>query len=234
MGKSFASGEGARELWECERVVDLVDLSLAVAMTGHFDSHLKLRDLILAKRPKVIVECGAGNGDCTRLLAHMKLMYPFDLYSITDKVLPYMDEVDWKIGLSYEELKDFEDASIGMCIVDTDHNYWTLAQELVVLRDKVEEGGLIVMHDVDDFYHDTGMAMSYWNDAPYPEAEIFECSKHGGLGLALIDFLAKYRGEFQLKHWTPEHHGCAVIEKKTVTGTQVIRPGTNPVFARKL
>ena len=182
------------------------------------------------------MECGAGNGDCTKLLVHLKWWYPFDLVSITDKKLEgkeWMNEVDWRIGLSYEKLKDFEEDSIGLCIVDTDHNYWTLLQELHALRPKMKEGGLVVMHDVDDFYHNSGLAMSYWDDQPYPEKEIMDHSKHGGLGLALIDFLAKYRGEWQLKHWTPEHHGCAVIEKKTVTQTQVIRPGTDPMFAKK-
>lgn len=207
-------------------------------MTGHFDKNLNLRQIILDKRPQVIVECGAGNGDCTKLLAHLKWWYPFELISITDKRLDAGEEwsleVDWKIGISYEKLKDFEDESIGLCIIDTDHNYWTLLQELQAVTPKMEEGGLIVMHDVDDFYHSTGLAMSYWNGNAYPEKEIMDHAKHGGLGLALIDFLAKYRGAFQLKQWTPEHHGCAVIEKKTVTETQVIRPGTDPVFAQKL
>lgn len=202
-------------------------------MTGHFDNHLNLRKIILDKRPELIVECGAGNGDCTKLLAHMKWMYSFDLVSITDKKLDPIEEVDFRVGLSYERLAEFEDNSIGLCIIDTDHNYWTLIKELHAVMGKMKEGGLIVMHDVDDFYHNTGMAMSYWNDQDYPEKEIMEGSKHGGLGLALIDFLSKYRGDFQLKHWTPEHHGCAVIEKKIVTQTQVIRPGTNPVFAKK-
>lgn len=206
-------------------------------MTGHFDKNLNLRQLILDKRPRVIVECGAGNGDCTKLLAHLKWWVPFELYSITDKRLDegaeWSLEVDWKIGLSYEKLKDFKDEEIDFCIIDTDHNYWTLRAELDAVMPKMAEGGLIVMHDVDDFYHHTGMAMSYWNDQAYPEKEIMDCSKQGGLGLALIDFLAQYRGTFQLKHWTDTHHGCAVIEKKTVTETQVIRPGTDPVFARK-
>jgi len=156
------------------------------------------------------------------------------LVSITDKELEPIEEVEFRVGISYERLKEFDDGSIGMCIIDTDHNYWTLIKELEVLRVKVIEGGLVVMHDVDDFYHSTGMAMSYWNGHPYPEKEILDASKHGGLGLALIDFLAHYRGEWMLKQWTPEHHGCAVIEKKTVVETQVIRPGTNPVFAKKL
>lgn len=201
-------------------------------MTGHFDKNLNLRQLILDKRPSVIVECGAGNGDCTKLLAHLKLWFPFDLYSITDKKIDDIDEVEWKLGLSYERLREFADGEIGMCILDTDHNYWTLRTELDVLRSKMAEGGLIVMHDVETFYHDTGMAMSYWGDHVYPETEIMAQSEKGGLGDAVIDFLHDYRGEFKMMSWTTAHHGCAVIEKRTVTATQLVRPGSHPVFAR--
>lgn len=206
-------------------------------MTGHFDLNLNLRQIMLERRPEVVVECGAGNGDCTKLLAHLKWFYPFELISITDKRLDegaeWSLEVDWRIGLSYEKLSEFEDNSIGLCIIDTDHNYWTLRAELEAVTSKMEEGGLIVMHDVDTFYHDTGLAMSYWNDAPYPEKQIMDSSKLGGLGDAVIDFLHEKRGTFKMVWWNPNHHGVAVIEKKTVDHINIVRPGTDPVFARK-
>lgn len=201
-------------------------------MQGHFDKNLNLRQIILDKRPELIVECGAGNGDCTKLIAHMKWYYPFEFYSITDKALDGIEEVEWKIGLSYERLKEFEDNSIGLCIIDTDHNYWTLRQELLAVFPKMKEGGLIVMHDVEEFYYNTGMGMSYWNDQPYPEKEILEMSKFGSLGLCVIDFLHECRGSFKLVRWIPEHFGCAVIEKRSVSGTSVIRPGPGSVFAK--
>lgn len=201
-------------------------------MKSHFDQHLKLRDLILEKKPEVIVECGAGNGDCTKLLAYMKPLYPFDLYSITDKALEGITGVEWKIGLSYQRLLEFPDNSIGLCIIDTDHNYWTLMQELEAVTPKMKEGGLVVMHDVEEFYHNTGMAMSYWDDTPYPEKEIKACVKLGGLGDALMQFLVDRKDKFKLVHYTKESYGCAVIEKRTTTQTLVITPGTNPMFAK--
>lgn len=200
-------------------------------MTGHFFKNIKLREMILESRPSLIVECGAGEGACTRLLSHLHSSYPFQLVSITDKALPEIPGVEWRLGLSYEKLKELDEGSVGLCIIDTDHNYWTLMEELHALTPKLKEGGVIVIHDVDDFYHSTGMGMAYWNGAPYPEEKILESSKLGGLGLALIDFLHVYRGDFQLTHWTQTHHGCAVIKKNTVKKVQVIRPGTNPVFA---
>lgn len=203
-------------------------------MTGHFDTHLDLRKIILDKRPEIVVECGAGNGDCTRLLAHLKWWYPFEFFSITDKAITGIDEVEWKIGLSYVRLREFEEASIGLCIIDTDHNYWTLRTELDCLDPKLEEGGLVVIHDVETFYHDTGMGMSYWDGSTYPEKQIMDCIPKGGLGDAVIDFLCENRDRYKMLWWNPNHHGVAVLEKKTVTHTNVIRPGTHPVFAQKL
>ena len=194
---------------------------------------MNLRQIILDRKPKTIVECGAGEGALTRLIAYMQLMYPFKFYCISDKELDDIQDVNWITGISYEALKDFKDGQIDLCIIDTDHNYWTLRKELDVLIPKMAEGGWVVMHDVEEFYYNTGMGMSYWDGSPYPEKQILEMSTHGGAGLALIDFLHDYRGCFKLVRYIPEHFGAAVIEKKTVTQTAVIRPGTNPVFAQK-
>lgn len=204
-------------------------------MINHFDQHLNIRKLILERRPKLIVECGAGDGETTRMLAHLKWFYEFDLVAITDKKLDseeWMAEVDWRIGISYEKLKDFEDESIDLCFLDTDHNYWTLTQELEALIPKMIEGGIVVMHDVESFYHNTGMGLSYWNDQPYPESEIRAHIKDGGLGDALIDFLHRNRSCFKLRNYDPNEHGMAVIEKRTVTQTAVITPGPKPVYAK--
>lgn len=200
-------------------------------MHTHFDQHLNLRKIILEKRPKVIVECGAGNGDCTRLLSHLHQAYSFDLYSITDKALDGITGVQWKIGLSYKRLKEFPDNSIGLCIIDTDHNFWTLEQELEAVKNKMEEGGLIVMHDVETFYHDNGMGMAYWDGEPYPEKEIMEKVSAGGLGDALMEFLVRYKSAYKLYAFNKESHGAAVIERKTIETNSIIRPGSNPVFA---
>jgi hypothetical protein len=200
---------------------------------NHFDQFLNIRKLMFEKRPKMVVECGAGLGECTMLLAHMLDNYPFELEVISDKIVPDMDgRIEWKIGLSYKLLKEYPDNSIDMCIIDTDHNFWTLTQELEAVATKITEGGLILLHDVEEFYHDTGMAMSYWDDEPYPEEEIKSCAKFGGLGDAMISFLAKHNGEFKLLAYNPERSGAAALEKKTVDQTRVIMPGGSPVFAK--
>lgn len=200
----------------------------------HFDQHLNLRKILLDKKPGVIVECGAGNGDNTKLLAHMMQFYPLELHVISDKMVEGLDpRIKWTVGLSYKELAKFPDNSIDMCIIDTDHNYWTLMKELSALDPKLKEGGLIIFHDVDEFYHNTGLALSYWNDEPYPKDEILSYAKYGGVGDALLSFLTKYNSKYKLLYWTDKNYGAAMVEKKTVKDAMVIMPGTNPVFAKK-
>ena len=185
------------------------------------------------KRPKLVVECGAGNGECTMLLAHMLDNYPFELHVISDKKIEGMDpRIVWKVGLSYKLLKEYPPGSIGMVIIDTDHNFWTLTQELEAVNDKVSERGMILLHDVEEFYHDTGMAMSYWDDQVYPEQEIKDHAKFGGLGDAMIKFLATYNGEWKLAEFRREFAGAAALEKVTVKQTRVIMPAGSPVFAK--
>lgn len=200
-------------------------------MTGHFDQHLKLRELILEKHPKLIVEVGAGDGDNTKLLAHLHAQYPFRLVSISDKKIG-VDGVEFVEGISYEKLKDFSEGEIDLCIIDTDHNYWTLAKELEAVHPKMKMGGLIVFHDVDEFYYNSGIAGSYWDDHVYPEKEIRECVKFGGTGLALIDWLHAMRGYYKLLWWTPMNYGAAVIERVSVENTLIIMPGSAPQFAK--
>lgn len=202
-------------------------------MIGHMDNHLNLRNIILARYPKVIVECGAGEGATTRLLNHLKTAYEFDLHVISDKEIEGIDpEIIWTTGISYQELSKFPDNHVDLCIIDTDHNYWTLQKELEAVAPKMSEGGLIVMHDIEEFYHDTGMALSYWNGVPYPRAEIEAAGKvWGGLGDALIDFLCKNRHAFKLMAYVTEDYGAAVIEKRTIKSLRIVTPGTDSVFA---
>lgn len=199
-------------------------------MTGHFYKNMNLHDLILERRPKVILEVGSHVGDFTRLLASMQDLVPCKVMAISDRTIA-IPGVEFITGISYVEIPKLPDASLGMAIVDTDHNYWTLTQELEALMPKMEQGGLIVMHDVEEFYYNTGIALSYWNGARYPLEEINKCNQLGGIGLALIDFLHKNRGYFKLVRWIPEHFGCAVIERRDQVGTLKIYAGPGSVVA---
>lgn len=202
-------------------------------MHKHFDQYLNLKALILENRPQVVVECGAGNGDMTKLLASLLDVYPFELHVITDKALEGLDpRIQWHIGLSYEELVHFDNKSIGLCIIDTDHNYWTLMKEFAAVFDKIQENGYIAMHDVETFYHDTGMALSYWDGKPYPKEEIEKFSPYGGLGDALIEFLHIKNMNYRLVAFTTENHGGALIQRKTQPMFSVIIPGPGSIFTK--
>ena len=203
-------------------------------MHNHWDQHLNLKSLILEKRPSVIIECGAGTGELTSKLCSMWNTYNFKLHVISDAVVPDLDErIQWMRGLSYIALKEFEDDSIDFCIIDTDHNYWTLIKELEVLVKKMREGGIIALHDVETFYHDTGMALSYFTGDKYPKDEIESCSPRGGLGDALIDFLHSDRLHWKLLSYNKESHGAVAIEKRTQTHFSLITPGPGAIYAKK-
>lgn len=203
-------------------------------MHRHFSENLNLKALILEKRPKVIVECGAGNGELTAQIVSLMDVYDFVFHVISDNHIAGLDQrIIWHNGLSYEILKEFSDDSIDLCIIDTDHNYWTLMQEFVALFKRVKEGGLIAMHDVETFYHDTGMAMSYWDGKHYPKEEIEKYSPYGGLGDALIDFLHLQKTFYRLYAWNHESNGAALIQRCYQPLFSIMTPGPTAIFTKK-
>lgn len=201
-------------------------------MHNHFDQYLNLKKWILERRPSVIVECGAGSGELTSKIASLMDVYPFEFHVISDKKVKGTDpRIIWHEGISYKILPTFNDDSIGLCIIDTDHNFWTLIMELKEVFLKIKEGGLIALHDVYTFYHNTGMAMSYSNGEPYPKKEIEELSKYGGLTDALIEFLHQKKMDYRLLAFTHDSHGAALIERKTEPIFSICVPGEKPVYA---
>lgn len=203
-------------------------------MHNHFEKGLNLKKIILENKPSVIVECGAGEGALTRLIASLLAAYEFKFHVISDKVIEGLDpRIIWHTGLSYEVLPEFDDDSIGLCIIDTDHNYWTLMREFAAAFHKISENGLIALHDVETFYHDTGMALAYWNGKPYPKAEIEKFAPYGGLGDALIEFLQIKKMHYRLLAYTPESHGAALIQRKSQSVFTIVVPGSGSGFAPK-
>lgn len=202
-------------------------------MHNHFDKNLNLREIILTRKPKVVVECGAGNGELTRQLASLLDVYAFRLCIISDYAIEGLDpRIEWMSGISYNALQSFGKGSIDLCILDTDHNYWTLMQELSVLFNRMAEKGLIAMHDVESFYHDTGMALKYSTGDPYPLEEIEKCSPYGSLGDALLEFLHTQKIYFRMYAWNHESNGAAVIEKKFEPMFAIKTPGPGAIYTK--
>lgn len=201
-------------------------------MHNHFDKNLNLKALILDRRPKTIVECGAGSGELTRQISGLLDVYQFDFHVISDKPVEGLDSrIKWVSGLSYNALDKFVNGKIDLCIIDTDHNYWTLMTELAAVYHKIPEGGLIAMHDVDTFYHDTGMALSYSTGEPYPREQIEQCAPYGGVGDALIEFLYLKKLDYKLLDWNHASNGAALIEKRSCKEFAIVIPGSVPVYA---
>jgi len=191
-------------------------------MHNHFDKNLDLKSIILEKRPKLIVECGAASGENTRQILGLKSIYPFQMVSISDA--PYTEETikcgeylgddyEWMYGLSYVGLATFPPKSIDLCIIDTDHNYWTLKQELDALHPKLADHGLIAMHDTETYWSNSGQAYRYGTGDPYPGDEISKHEKEGkSMGAAITEFMEKHT-EYVVREKTPESHGAMLLEK---------------------
>lgn len=197
-------------------------------MHHHWDKGLNLKKIIHDYAPSHIVECGAGSGENTRLL---RSLGGFKLTVISDNKID-VDGISFIQGVSYLEIPKLDMAD--MFIIDTDHNYWTLINELNVIDSKLTDGGLIALHDVSTYYHDTGMALSYSDGTEYPRIEIEDCGKKmGGVGSALIDFLSLMRFKYKLLSFTSESNGAAVIIKGNVKELVYSVPGKDAVYANQ-
>ena len=185
-------------------------------MKEHFTKYLHLQNLLRATKPKHVLECGALDGENTANLLSLMPEIGYKLTVLSDDLdlMATNENVTCIQGVSYLEFPKLQDASIDFCIIDTDHNYWTLQKELLALHPKLTDNALIVIHDVETFYYDTGLAEDYGNGVEYPAKEIEETGlKAGGLGTALLDFLSTNRFSYRLVRWLPEGNGCAVIRK---------------------
>ena len=183
-------------------------------MNRHFNLGLNVKEIILKKYPKHIVEVGAFDGANTKKIASLQEAIGFKLTVISDDVAEKLPGVDYIKGISYNALKDFPDESIDICIIDTDHNYWTLIEEMKAVFNKITEGGLILFHDVDTFYYDSGVT-SYGDEYEYPREKIDSLMGRGSTGCAVIDFLAECRFNYKLEKWVQEYDGACAIRKKT-------------------
>ena len=198
-------------------------------MHNHFNEYANIRQLILNNNSKHVVEIGAGLGENLILLAGLRKELGFKLTSISDNTLE-IEGVDSIIGVSYLEIPKL--AEFDFCIVDTDHNYWTLAKELIEIDKKLSVNGIIAIHDVGMFYHYSGVCGEYFNNFTYPRKEIEPLIfTHGGLGDCLMDFLSEKRFDYKMVYFTEESSGCAVIRKVQTKEIFVFCPSLNPVYA---
>lgn len=197
-------------------------------MKNHFDKNLGVKALILEKRPKLIVELGVALGENTKNILSLSQDYDFELVSISDA--PEKGEInllvsggwnnkfpnfEFRHGLSYLELPKFDDKSIDFCLIDTDHNYWTMKKELEALHLKLRVNGIVCLHDTQTYRKNTGgvYQSGYKTNDPYPLKEIeLEAGKGKAMGHAIFEFLAD-RHEYIVLKESVESHGAMALEK---------------------
>ena len=146
-------------------------------MHDHFNTGLNVEELIRQVGPQLVVELGAGSGLNTRQLAPLCRELGARLIVISDGKKPEVPElawVDWRWQISYLALKSFTEGSIDVASVDTDHNSWTVDQELGVLAEKVREGGLVVLHDTVSFALNNGYMTGYGSGDSYRIGEMLK------------------------------------------------------------
>lgn len=189
-------------------------------MRNHWEQGLCIKKMILEHKPSHILELGCLEGENTENLIKLAEEIDFKLTCISDDLEMKEDGVRRIRGISYKEIPKLEDKSIDFVLLDTDHNYWTMNQELTLLYPKLTYGALIVIHDVEYFYYNTGLAIaaeegdSYADASEYPLNKIREFAEiYGGMSLAIIDWLHVNRFHYKLKTWDSTGVGICVLEK---------------------
>lgn len=187
-------------------------------MRNHFDQHLYVRQLILDHRPECILELGCAEGANSAQIWGLRGIHPFRLVCVDDAhdALNAMGIVEhpqfaFHRAVSYHFLKTLPDASVDLCIIDTDHNYWTLWQELTGLHPKLREGGIVALHDTESFGHAHGVKETYGTKDPYPSDQI---AAHAGKGL--LDAINQFRqehSEYRVIRETQESCGAMAMQK---------------------
>jgi predicted O-methyltransferase YrrM len=189
-------------------------------MNNHWEKGLNIKQLILDNKPIHILEIGCLEGKMTENILSLQNELDFKLTCISDDLEMKEDGVRRIRGISYEEISKLEDNEFDFVLLDTDHNYWTMEKELAALHSKMKHGCTIVIHDVEVFYYNTGVAVAnevddtYANRSKYPLNEIREYGdKYGGMTLAIIDMLSVNRYAYSLHSWISDGIGICVIKK---------------------
>jgi len=191
-------------------------------MHNHFNKNLNVKELIEKHKPEKIVELGADKGGNTvQLLTLAKVL------TITDNSVPSGENreslaraiangnLEWVQGVSFNELKNYDDNSMTFVSVDTDHNYMTLKLELDELYRTVKTGGIVVIHDVEKFRGINKIHTAFRNQQKYGNGKKYDMnlmsSEGPGYTSALLEQVEE--GRWKIIKWVKESCGAAAIEK---------------------
>lgn len=139
-------------------------------MIDHWDDGIGVRDLLEKYKPSCVLEIGAGAGRNSMNLRKHSKMQGYSLITIDDQdeLLDNDDKHQWVTGISYVALKDLKEGSVDFCLIDTDHNSWTVTKEIEALMPVMSDRGIVAFHDTDICRHENGYYDAYKNGSDYP------------------------------------------------------------------
>lgn len=216
-----------------------------VTLHNQFWEGVRTKDLIDTLKPKLILEMGFGAG--TNML--MMLSYTkkpgndYRIISLSDDsnlvniTLPndFVDRFMYIRGISYAMINRWKDlniprpfdGTIDFCIIDTDHNYYTLKKELENIDTIMSSRCAIAMHDTASkpcehhLYYENAlnkesnsmmkMEGTYLNDDPYPSVAVAQTMELSMMQ-AIDEFLIDHPDFKKIKH-LDECCGCTVISR---------------------
>ena len=182
-------------------------------MHQHFYKHLNVRKIMRERKPRFVLEMGAGSGQNTKQILKLQKGFPFEMVVINDGNTPdwINGEVKWINGVSYIELPKLG-RWIDFCSIDTDHNFWTLKQELLVLEHNMPKGGVVVMHDTETYGKTSGHFWKYVTHNPYPLNRI---EAYEGIGLTMTHAIegSVSKGAYKIIKETKTSHGAIAMER---------------------
>lgn len=211
-------------------------------MHNQFYSGMKVKDVIDQLRPKTVLEVGFGAGtNALMLLTYTKK--PGNDYRLIclseDPNLPkitlpndFVSRFVYVGGISYRLLPHWKSLGlpwpfnrpIDLCIIDSDHNYFTLKSELAHLSQIMAERCAVVFHDTASkpcehhLYYSNALdresnamvqTTGYKDGSPYPFKEVME-TLHVPMMRAIEEFLETNADYKMLKH-IDECCGCTLI-----------------------
>lgn len=211
-------------------------------MHNQFYSGMRMKDVIDQLRPKTILEVGFGAGtNVLMLLCYSKALgHNYRLISLSeDHVVPnitlphdfitkfvYVGGISYRLIPKWKEigLPDEFNGLIDLCIIDSDHNYYTLKKELSHLDAIMADRCAIAFHDTASkpcehhLYYSNALdkdsnamvqTTGYKDGSPYPMKEVME-TLHIPMMAAIEEFLESHPDYKMLKH-IDECCGCTLI-----------------------
>lgn len=187
-------------------------------MLSHWEAGIKVKELIIEEDPYVVMELGAGSGRTTLELLALGKKCIYELITVNDNWPADIAEslrlsgVTVIEGISYLELAKMPNQSVDIFLIDTDHNGWTLDQELEQCERVSTKGGIVIMHDTETYGKNQGeMGDGYGKNCKvkYPADKIHAFPE------GMIDVIERRvrEGKWEIIRRSAENHGAIAMRR---------------------